>query len=128
MIRRPPGSTLTDTLFPYTTLFRSDRFERKSVASLRVLRFVIAGTVAAGIFVFALLAGGSRTTEPVSDEMVERSYPDGRGRNVVNVILVDFRGLDTMGEITVLAAAAIGAVALAQIGRAPCRDGECQYV
>src|SRR3546814_7458052 len=78
MIRRPPGSTLTDTLFPYTTLFRSDRFERKSVASLRVLRFVIAGTVAAGIFVFALLAGGSRTTEPVSDEMVERSYPDGR--------------------------------------------------
>src|SRR3546814_1144543 len=27
MIRRPPRSTRTDTLFPYTTLFRSDRFE-----------------------------------------------------------------------------------------------------
>ena len=41
------------------------------------------------------------------------------GKNVVNVILVDFRGFDTMGEITVLAAAAIGAVALARAGRRP---------
>ena len=49
--------------------------------------------------------------------MVERSVPDGHGRNVVNVILVDFRGFDTLGEITVLAAAAIGAVALARAGR-----------
>src|SRR3546814_19950510 len=29
MIRRPPRSTRTDTLFPYTTLFRSGRFERQ---------------------------------------------------------------------------------------------------
>src|SRR3546814_3089324 len=28
MVRRPPGSTRTDTLFPYTTLFRSDRAGR----------------------------------------------------------------------------------------------------
>src|SRR3546814_2527328 len=32
MIRRPPRSTLTDTLFPYTTLFRSPRRERQPVA------------------------------------------------------------------------------------------------
>jgi multicomponent Na+:H+ antiporter subunit A len=49
--------------------------------------------------------------------MVARSVPDGHGKNVVNVILVDFRGLDTLGEITVLAAASIGAVALARVGR-----------
>src|SRR3546814_12904268 len=30
MIRRPPGSTRTDTLFPYTTLFRSNRPEKKN--------------------------------------------------------------------------------------------------
>jgi multicomponent Na+:H+ antiporter subunit A len=36
---------------------------------------------------------------------------------VVNVILVDFRGFDTLGEITVLTAAAIGSVALARAGR-----------
>jgi multisubunit Na+/H+ antiporter MnhB subunit len=34
------------------------------------------------------------------------------GRNVVNVILVDFRGFDTMGEIVVLAVAALGVVNL----------------
>jgi multicomponent Na+:H+ antiporter subunit A len=49
--------------------------------------------------------------------MVARSVPDGHGRNVVNVILVDFRGLDTLGEISVLAVAAIGVVALARAGR-----------
>nr|MBA2497781.1 hypothetical protein [Acidimicrobiia bacterium] len=48
-----------------------------------------------------------------------RSLPDAEGRNVVNVILVDFRGFDTLGEITVLAVAAIGAVALARAGRRP---------
>ena len=48
--------------------------------------------------------------------MVDRALPDGGGRNVVNVILVDFRGCDTMGEITVLAVAAVGAVALARAG------------
>jgi len=36
----------------------------------------------------------------------------GRGRNVVNVILVDFRALDTLGEITVLGVAALGVFAL----------------
>jgi multicomponent Na+:H+ antiporter subunit A len=43
---------------------------------------------------------------------VDRSVPDGFGRNVVNVILVDFRALDTLGEITVLAIAALGVTAL----------------
>jgi multicomponent Na+:H+ antiporter subunit A len=38
--------------------------------------------------------------------------PQGQGRNVVNVILVDFRALDTLGEITVLAIAAVGVYAL----------------
>ena len=46
--------------------------------------------------------------------MIDRALPDGGGRNVVNVILVDFRGWDTMGEITVLTVAAVGAVALAR--------------
>ncbi len=39
----------------------------------------------------------------------------GHGRNIVNVILVDFRGFDTMGEITVLATAAIGVRALIRL-------------
>jgi hypothetical protein len=49
--------------------------------------------------------------------MVENSLTKGKGSNVVNVILVDFRGWDTMGEITVLLVAALGAVSLARGGR-----------
>ncbi|MEP7207350.1 MAG: monovalent cation/H+ antiporter subunit A [Casimicrobiaceae bacterium] len=40
---------------------------------------------------------------------LQQSVPQGGGSNVVNVILVDFRGFDTFGEITVLGIAAIGA-------------------
>lgn len=43
---------------------------------------------------------------------LEQSVPGGFGRNVVNVILVDVRALDTLGEIAVLAVAALGAVVL----------------
>jgi multicomponent Na+:H+ antiporter subunit A len=39
--------------------------------------------------------------------MLARALPEAFGRNVVNVILVDFRALDTLGEITVVAAAAV---------------------
>ena len=38
----------------------------------------------------------------------ENSYTLGKGQNIVNVILVDFRALDTMGEIVVLTISAIG--------------------
>lgn len=45
----------------------------------------------------------------------EHSYEDAHGRNIVNVILVDFRGFDTLGEITVLAVAGIGVFALTRL-------------
>ncbi len=51
----------------------------------------------------------------VSDFYAAHSLPDAHGRNIVNVILVDFRGLDTLGEITVLAVAAIGVFALLKL-------------
>jgi multicomponent Na+:H+ antiporter subunit A len=43
------------------------------------------------------------------------SVPEGHGRNIVNVILVDFRALDTLGEIIVVAVAALGAFALIKL-------------
>ena len=47
---------------------------------------------------------------------MHNSLSQAFGRNVVNVILVDFRGFDTLGEITVLAIAAIGVFALLKGG------------
>jgi len=45
------------------------------------------------------------------------SYPEANGRNIVNVILVDFRGLDTMGEIAVVVFAGVAALAALGAGR-----------
>jgi len=60
---------------------------------------------------------GSSVREPISDEFLARALPEGGGRNVVNVILTDFRGLDTMGEITVLTVAALGIASMVAAGR-----------
>lgn len=117
--------TLTTVLFVLVLRRLPDRFESRTPAGRRVVRLAVAGVVGATVFFLALSTGAQDPPTPVSDEMVERAYPDGDGRNVVNVILVDFRGLDTLGEITVLTAAAIGTVALARAGRRPHRgDGE----
>jgi multicomponent Na+:H+ antiporter subunit A len=109
--------TLSTVVFVLVLRRLPERFERQSSSLRRTGRLVIAGAVGATVFAFALLAAGYRLTPPVSDEMVARSVPDGHGSNVVNVILVDFRGFDTLAEITVLGVASIGAVALARVGR-----------
>ncbi|EAT11160.1 monovalent cation/H+ antiporter subunit A [Bermanella marisrubri] len=50
----------------------------------------------------------TRPHDTISNYFLENSIPGGGGSNVVNVILVDFRGFDTLGEITVLGIAALG--------------------
>jgi multicomponent Na+:H+ antiporter subunit A len=77
-------------------------------AGAALLGLGVGATVA--LLVLAVLAVPPSTA--VADYFVRESVPGGFGRNVVNVILVDFRALDTLGEITVLAVAALGAFAL----------------
>jgi multicomponent Na+:H+ antiporter subunit A len=98
-----------------------DRFEQAWTWFGQAFRVAVSIAVGAVVFVFALAAGSDRFPTTTSTEMVEKALPDGHGRNVVNVILVDFRGFDTVGELTVLAAASIGAVALARAVRRPGR-------
>jgi multicomponent Na+:H+ antiporter subunit A len=111
--------TLSVVVFLLVLRALPDRFERATPAVRVVPRLVV--SVAVGLFCagMALVAAGSRTAVPVSGEMAERAYPEGYGRNVVNVILVDIRGMDTLGEVTVLVAAAIGVVSLVRVGRRP---------
>jgi multicomponent Na+:H+ antiporter subunit A len=111
--------TLSTILFVLVLRHLPARFERRSTPLRRSGRLAIAAAVGVAVFTFALAAGSARTEPPVSDAMIDQALPEGHGRNVVNVILVDFRGFDTLGEITVLAAAGIGAVALARAGRRP---------
>jgi multicomponent K+:H+ antiporter subunit A len=64
---------------------------------------LVAGIGAAAI-VFAVL---SRPFESIAPYYLEKAYTEGGGTNAVNVIIVDFRGFDTMFEITVLAIAGL---------------------
>jgi multicomponent K+:H+ antiporter subunit A len=73
-----------------------------------VLVAVTAGG-AVGALTWALL---TRPLDTIAWYYLENAKPAGGGYNVVNVILVDFRGFDTLGEITVLGIAAVGIVAL----------------
>jgi multicomponent K+:H+ antiporter subunit A len=81
--------------------------EIDSPLSTIVRDFVIAllfGSVI-GTLCYALL---TRPFSSISEYFLLNSLPGGGGTNVVNVILVDFRGFDTLGEITVLGIAALG--------------------
>jgi multicomponent Na+:H+ antiporter subunit A len=48
-----------------------------------------------------------------------KSTPEAYGHNIVNVILVDFRGFDTLGEISVIVIAGLAATAALNAGRKP---------
>ncbi|MXX63950.1 MAG: DUF4040 domain-containing protein [Acidimicrobiia bacterium] len=67
-----------------------------------------------GLFILAagLVATAADTNTAVADRYLADSVPEAEGANVVNTILVDFRAFDTLGEIVVLAVAAIGAAGL----------------
>ena len=64
----------------------------------------------------------TRPYDSIAGYYLAHSVPGGGGSNVVNVILVDFRGYDTLGEITVLALAGLGIVAMLQHLHLPAPD------
>ncbi|WP_462321722.1 monovalent cation/H+ antiporter subunit A [Halochromatium sp.] len=74
----------------------------------RKLRDLFLALLGGGLTALLTWAVLTRPYDSISGWMLENSVPGGGGTNVVNVILVDFRGFDTLGEITVLAIAAIG--------------------
>ena len=70
-------------------------------------------SVASAVAVFMLtMAVLTRDLVPISDFFLANAKPGGGGTNVVNVILVDFRGFDTLGEIVVLALAGLSVFAM----------------
>ncbi|KAA6187471.1 monovalent cation/H+ antiporter subunit A [Thiohalocapsa marina] len=86
---------------------------RESSLPRRLRDLTLAGAVGltAAALVWAVL---TRPYQSIAGWFLDNSVPGGGGTNVVNVILVDFRGFDTLGEITVLAIAAVGIYMLLQ--------------
>ncbi|WP_414837930.1 hydrogen gas-evolving membrane-bound hydrogenase subunit E [Candidatus Nanosalina sp. VS9-1] len=71
-------------------------------------------SASAGLLIFAsvLYSTSIKTPEKLAKYFIENALPGSGGTNVVNVILVDFRGLDTMGEISVIVMAGIAILML----------------
>ncbi|MBO1078779.1 monovalent cation/H+ antiporter subunit A [Roseomonas haemaphysalidis] len=82
-------------------------------ARLRRYRdFGIAVAAGAGLTAISYATMTRASPEGISRAFLERAYTEGGGTNVVNVILVDFRGFDTLGEIAVLGIVALTVFAL----------------
>lgn len=94
------------------TLYHLPRFSRLSRAANRTRDALVALAVGGLVFLLALTALTVPMQSRLTPFFAENSVTLAKGRNIVNVILVDFRALDTLGEITVLAVAAIGIYAL----------------
>lgn len=103
--------TLTVVLLVFA-FYRLPRYARLSSTSARIRDAFVATAFGIMMGLFALAVHFSRYPERISTFFAEQAYPAAHGRNVVNVILVDFRALDTLGEITVLGLAALGVAAL----------------
>src|SRR3546814_14630114 len=102
MIRRPPRSTRTDTLFPYTTLFRSrhcvQRFSIRRISAALIMH----------------LAASNGWIEHAGSEKV-------RGRTN-DVLVIGIERIHDAGRKIMSQASA------QEIGRASCRERVCQYV
>src|SRR5690606_9936226 len=82
-------------------------------ARFRRLRdLVLALLAGAGISFIAYAVMTRDATDSIAAYFLENAYLEAGGRNVVNVLLVDFRGFDTLGEITVLGIVALTTFAL----------------
>ncbi|GAB1348185.1 putative monovalent cation/H+ antiporter subunit A [Ignavibacteriales bacterium] len=108
--------TLSVILF-VLALYKLPLFLKISNTRVKIRDLIIASSV--GIFItFVILAVYSvEHSTALKEFFAEKSLTDGKGRNIVNVILVDFRSIDTMGEITVLGIAAIGIYGLVKLIR-----------
>jgi multisubunit Na+/H+ antiporter MnhB subunit len=88
------------------------------------LRIALSLGVGVAVSWFALAAAEPNRPTDVTDAVEQQSLPDAGGRNVVNVTIVDFRGADTMFEITVFGVAALGVANLVVASRGTSRPGQ----
>src|SRR3546814_14756400 len=129
MIRRPPRSTRTDTLFPYTTLFRSDdqlsdRIYRRRHRAFNVSRRIMAEECCIGPVRPNEVDGAIRDRTEAARRDEEHRPPCLRNGPRCNAsdALTDLVELENEGDADILHAPYL------EIGRASCRDRVGKYV
>jgi multicomponent Na+:H+ antiporter subunit A len=115
VIFRAPDLALTQLIVETVSValfllcfYHLPKLEKEKKVRFQLTNAIIAISVGVMVTIIALAANGNRMFESIADYYVEESYILAGGKNIVNVILVDFRGFDTMLEITVLGIASLG--------------------
>jgi multisubunit Na+/H+ antiporter MnhB subunit len=88
-----------------------ERTSRPS-ASRRGVSICVAVVAGLTMTSFTFIVASSKHPDPAGNFYMEQSVPAAKGTNAVNTILVDFRGFDTLMEVTVLLIATLGALGL----------------
>lgn len=127
---KAPDLALTQMLIEVVSLvlmvFLLKRFTQKeherdkniSDSKLATLaKLVVSGGVGIIMFAIVYLITSNPVTNPIGYYFVDQTIPLAEGKNAVNTILVDFRGFDTMGEISVLTIAMLGVIGLLGFAR-----------
>lgn len=104
----------TVTLVAFALVLRRipSRMGEHNASVWPVARAVLGAAVGVTMALVAIVATSARVEKPISERFPELAYQLGHGKNVVNVALVDLRGWDTMGELSVLILAATGVASL----------------
>lgn len=106
--------TLTVVLF-VLVLYRLPQFRKYVGANTMIAQGLVSLIFGGLIALIALQAYYQPVVKEVSEYFAANAFLEGKGKNVVNVILVDFRGFDTMVEIIVLGISAIGVYSMLKI-------------
>ena len=89
--------------------------ESDTPVRIKLTNGVVAISVGAMAALLTLIGYSNRYFESIAYFFIENSYELGGGTNAVNVVLVDFRGLDTLGEAVVLGIAGLGVYAMIKL-------------
>jgi multicomponent Na+:H+ antiporter subunit A len=104
----------TVTLVVFVLVLRTLPAESDSakIRKHRLPRAALAIAVGASVTTLAVFAMAARTGTPIAELLPDAAYYRGHGSNTVNVLLVDIRAWDTLGEISVLLVAATGVASM----------------
>jgi multisubunit Na+/H+ antiporter MnhB subunit len=137
MLQRAPDLALTQMLIESATLvlllLLLGRFPQAAQAAdeadkdftpRKGLAAVLSIATGFAVFFLILYMTSKPHPHPMGRHFLEQTLPLAHGANAVNTVLVDFRGFDTMFEITVLCIAALGCLGLLMRPRGPRKDKE----
>jgi len=96
-------------------LYRLPKYLNLSDHKMRIKDGIISIAFGSIITILIMEVMAEQVGRDVSEYYAQNAYLLAHGKNVVNVILVDFRGADTLIEISVLAIAAIGVFGLLKL-------------